>query len=92
MRKVEQREYSIPLGIVVLKLMESFIGCGRNVTTGNLFTSASLAKKLLVTKRTTIVGTIRGNKRELPKFIKNLKDNMTRFSTKLYKPYFSYRI
>ena len=43
-----------------------------------------MAKNLLA-KRTTIVGTIHGNKRELLKFVKNLKDNMTRFLTKLYK-------
>ncbi|XP_033178873.1 piggyBac transposable element-derived protein 4-like [Bombus impatiens] len=38
--KDEKRENSIPLGkFVVLKLMEPFTGCGRNVTTDNFFTS-----------------------------------------------------
>ena len=36
-------------------------------------------------KKTTIVGTIRENKRELPKLAKEKKDTMTRFSSKLYK-------
>lgn len=85
MGKDERRECSIPLGVfVVLKLMEPFTGCGRNVTTDNFFTSVSLAKKLLA-KKTTIVGTIRGNKRELPKLAKESKDEIARFSSKLYK-------
>ena len=49
---------------VVLKLIEPFTGCGRTVTTDNFFTSIPLATKLLA-KRTTLVGTIRSNKREL---------------------------
>lgn len=83
--KDENRGTSSTLGeFVVLKLLEPFTGCGRSVTTDNFFTSASLAAKLLE-KRTTIVGTIRSNKRELPKFAKQAKDGMPRFSTKLYK-------
>ena len=82
--KDEKRENSIPLGeFVVLKLMEPFIECGRNVTPDNFFTSVSLATKLLA-KRTTIVGTIRENKWELPKIAKNRKDKMTLFSSKLF--------
>lgn len=69
---------------VVLKLVEPYTGHGRNITTDNFFTSLSLAKKLL-SKRTTLVGTIRANKKELPKTAKGKKDNMTRFSTLLYK-------
>lgn len=83
--KDERRERSIPLGeFVVLKLMEPFTGCGRNGTTDNFFASVSLAKKILA-KKTSIVRTIRGNKRELPKLAKERKDKMTRFSSKLYK-------
>ena len=79
--KDEKRESSIPLGEhVVLKLIEPFTGCGRSVTTDNFFTSISLAAKLLV-KKTTIVGMIRKNKRELPKLAKQAKDGMLRFST-----------
>ncbi|KAL9918981.1 uncharacterized protein ACN427_001074 isoform 2-T2 [Glossina fuscipes fuscipes] len=60
--KDEGRESSIPLGeFVTLKLAESYTGHERNITVDNFFTSASLASKLL-TKRTTLVGTIRRNK------------------------------
>ncbi|KAK2574897.1 hypothetical protein KPH14_012617, partial [Odynerus spinipes] len=83
--KDEDRPPSVPLGEhVVLKLMEPFTGCGRSVTTDNYFTSISLATKLLA-KRTTLVGTIRSNKRELPKIAKKKKGNMKRFSTKVLK-------
>ena len=83
--KDEMRPSAIPLSdFVVLKLTEPFTGCGRNITTDNFFTSTSLATKLL-SNRTTLVGTIRANKRELPKPAKQKKDNMARFSTHLYK-------
>lgn len=83
--KDEQRPSSILLSEhVVLKLVEPYTNCGRNITTDNFFTSMSLATKLLA-KKTTLVGTIRGNKRELPKVAKQRKDNMSRFSTLLYK-------
>ncbi|XP_035735020.1 uncharacterized protein LOC118447313 [Vespa mandarinia] len=69
---------------VVLKLVEPYTSYGRNITTDNFFISMSLAIKLL-TKKITLVGTIRGNKRELLKAAKQMKDNMPRFSTLLYK-------
>ncbi|KAL3062048.1 hypothetical protein OYC64_010047 [Pagothenia borchgrevinki] len=50
---------------VVLRLVEPFVGKGRNVTTDNFFTSLPLAKALL-SKNTSLVGTIKRNKRELP--------------------------
>lgn len=53
--KDKRREYSILLGeFVVLKLMEPFTECGRNVTIDN-FTSISLITKLLI-QNTTIIG------------------------------------
>nr|XP_012145741.1 PREDICTED: piggyBac transposable element-derived protein 4-like [Megachile rotundata] len=83
--KDEQRPSSMLLSEhVVLKLVEPYTNCGRNITTDNFFTSTSLATKLLA-KKTTLVGTIRGNKRELPKVAKQTKDNMPRFFTLLYK-------
>lgn len=76
---------SVSLGeFVALKLVEPFTQCWRNVTTDNFFTSSSLATKLLA-KRTTLVGTMRSNKRELPKLAKVTKDKMERFSTVIYK-------
>lgn len=83
--KDEVRESSVPLGeYVVLKLLEPYTMKGRCVTTDNFFTSLPLASKLLA-KKTSIVGTMRANKKELPKFAKQKKDNMPRFSTSLYK-------
>lgn len=82
--KDENRPSSVQLSeYVVLKLMESFTGCGRTVTTDNFFTSKSLATQLLA-KNTTLVGTIRSNNRELPLIAKQKKDDMERFSSKLF--------
>lgn len=50
---------------VVLKLMEPFLGKGRNVTTDNFFTSLPLAHKLLA-RNTSLVGTTNKSKRSLP--------------------------
>jgi len=55
-----------PLGThIVLTLMEPYFGRGYNVTVDNFFTSAELAKKLLE-KRTSLVGTLRLNRKEIP--------------------------
>ncbi|OAD55272.1 hypothetical protein WN48_04914 [Eufriesea mexicana] len=67
-----------------MKLAEPFTNCRRNITTHNFFTSASLAAKLLA-KGTTLVGTIRANRRKLPALAKTAKDNMKLFSTIIYK-------
>ncbi|XP_015430868.1 PREDICTED: piggyBac transposable element-derived protein 3-like [Dufourea novaeangliae] len=76
---------SVPVGeFVILKLMEPYMGRGRTVTTDNFFTSLSLATQL-VTKRTSLVGTVRQNKRELPNLAKSKQDKMPRFSTILYQ-------
>ncbi|KAL2748756.1 LOW QUALITY PROTEIN: piggyBac transposable element-derived protein 4-like [Vespula maculifrons] len=85
--KEESRSLSIPFGeFVVLKIVEPLTRCWKHVTTeNNFFTSASLATKLLA-KRITLLGTIRGNRRELPKLAKSAKDKVERFLTVLYKP------
>ena len=81
----DENRCSISLGeFVTLKLAEPYLQQGRNITTDNFFTSIPLAKKLLAEK-TTLVGTIRSNKRELPKLAKKEKDKMTLFSSHLYK-------
>ncbi|XP_043505326.1 piggyBac transposable element-derived protein 4-like [Polistes fuscatus] len=83
--KDESREPSVPLGeFVTMKLAKPYVGCGRNITTDNFFTSLPLATKLLATK-TTIVGTIRANRKELPRLAKLKNDDMALFSTKLYR-------
>lgn len=48
----------------VLKLTEPFVNKGHNVTSDNFFTSLRLKDKL--SKRTTLVGTVRGNRHQLP--------------------------
>ncbi|KAL2723915.1 piggyBac transposable element-derived protein 4-like [Vespula squamosa] len=85
LEKEETRSSSIPLGeFVVFKLVEPFTRCWRHVTMDNCFTSASLTTKLLA-KRTALFGTIRNNRRELPKLAKSAKDELERLSTILYK-------
>eukprot|EP00064_Thunnus_orientalis_P012093 superscaffoldBa00001814_g12127 len=47
---------------VVMKLVEPYVGKGRNVTTDNFFTSLTLAKNLLK-KNTSLVGTVNKTRR-----------------------------
>ena len=79
LEKHERRESSVRLRREVC-YTEFYTGCGRNTTTDNFFTIASLAK------RNTLLGTIRKNRRELPKVARQTKGNMNRFSTTLYGP------
>jgi len=67
---------------VVLKLMEPFLDKGRNVTTDNFFTSLSLARRLL-SRSTSLVGTVRMNKRELPPVAKDVSS--PRFESTILK-------
>lgn len=83
--KDETRGSNIPLSeFVVSKLVEPYLGCGRNITADIFFTSFSLTKKLLG-KKSTSLGSIRANRKVLPKIAKAKKDKMTQFATKLYK-------
>ncbi|XP_065658110.1 piggyBac transposable element-derived protein 4-like [Hydra vulgaris] len=52
---------------VVMSLMEPYLGHGYNVTTDNFFTSVDLATKLLQ-KKTSIVGTVKHSRKEIPAF------------------------
>lgn len=67
--KDDQRDsrMSVPES-VVLKLAESYYGSGICVTSDNFFTSSSLAKSLHQ-KNITLLGTIRPNRREIPREI-----------------------
>lgn len=60
---------------VVMSLMPQYFNSGRNLTVDNFFTSVDLALKLLE-KKITILGTIRKNKRDVPKpfVVKELLD------------------
>ena len=68
MGKDERRESLVPLReFVTLKLVEPYTDCRRKITADIFFISVSLATKLLANKKTTLVGTIRGNGKELTK-------------------------
>ena len=70
----EEDRVSTGLGeFVTLSLFEPYRNASLNVTCDNFFTSFSLAKKLLQ-QHTTIVGTIRGHRREIPNKICFEKD------------------
>ena len=56
---------------LTLHISSPFLGKGRNIVMDNYFTSLTLAEKL-AEKNTTIVGTIRSNRRELPPAAKAL--------------------
>ena len=58
---------------VVMELSLPFQGKGRNITMDNFFTDSSLAAKLL-NKKTTVIGTVRRNKRFLPQKFKGKKN------------------
>ncbi|XP_046670964.1 piggyBac transposable element-derived protein 4-like [Homalodisca vitripennis] len=51
---------------LVLRLVEPVVGSNRNISLGNWFVSLQLAVTLLKEKSLTLVGTIRGNRREVP--------------------------
>jgi hypothetical protein len=67
---------------VVMELMKPYYWHGHNVTTDSFFTSLALAKDLHV-KRTTLLGTVRWNRRELPKEVHTFQAEMKRFESKL---------
>jgi hypothetical protein len=63
----EDRPKDVGLGEhVVLELARFLFGSGRNITTDNFFTSLALARQLK-SKQLTLVGTVRNNRREVPK-------------------------
>ncbi|XP_073529686.1 uncharacterized protein [Phyllobates terribilis] len=67
---------------VVMKLLDPFLKKGRNVTTDNYFTSVKLAKQLK-SKGTTIVRTLNKIRREVPKEIKSMKEEL--YNTKVFR-------
>lgn len=78
-----QRPSNVPLSeYVVLRLVEPYMGKGRNVTTDNFFTSINLAKKLAV-RNTTLVGTVNRIRREVPNPIKTSRE--CRYNTRILK-------
>ncbi|XP_056221053.1 piggyBac transposable element-derived protein 4-like [Seriola aureovittata] len=67
---------------VVMRLVEPFMGKGRNVTTDNFFTSLTLAKNLLK-RNTSLVGTVNKARRELPPSVQQQRGEL--YSTKVLR-------
>lgn len=77
------RPTSQPLSeYVVLRLVEPYMGKGRNVTTDNFFTSVKLAEKLKA-KNTSLVGTVNRARREIPQCVKQSRED--RYKTHILK-------
>ncbi|XP_023208933.1 uncharacterized protein LOC111612282 [Xiphophorus maculatus] len=66
---------------VVMRLMEPFMDKGRTVTTDNFFTSLSLAQRLL-SRKTTILGTVNERSREIPQSARQM--DRTEFTTRVF--------
>ena len=52
---------------LVERMCEPVLGTSKNITMDNWFTSCEIVKRMLEQHKITIVGTIRKNKREIPK-------------------------
>ncbi|XP_015233509.1 PREDICTED: uncharacterized protein LOC107086819 [Cyprinodon variegatus] len=66
---------------VVMRLMEPFLDKGRTVTTDDFFTSLSLAQRLL-SRKTTILGTVDKRRREIPQSARQM--DRTEFTTQVF--------
>ena len=64
--------YSSVTEAITMKCILPFLDCGRNVTLDNWFTSLSLARTLS-RRNTTLVGTLRSTRREIPEAAKALR-------------------
>lgn len=69
---------------VVKRLIQHISKTGRNITTANWFTSYILAKDLLRNHKLTLLGTIRKNKREVP------RDFVVANNREVYTSYFGF--
>lgn len=68
----DEKKYNIPTQ-AVLRLCKPIFGTNRNITTDNWYTSIELAN-VLKNKQLTLVGTLKKNKREIPKdFLPSIK-------------------
>jgi len=65
--KTDTRQDDLP-STVVMKLMDKYLNVGRTLCTDNFYTNVPLANKLLE-QQTHLVGTLRSNRRGLPKAV-----------------------
>ena len=83
--KDEQRPSNLTLcEHVVLKLCDPFLRSGCCCTMDNFFSSLKLAKALQKLQ-TSMVVTIRTNKREVPQLAKTRKDKLERYASRIYR-------
>lgn len=59
--------------VIVNQILRHTLNTGRNVTCDSYFTSIPLANDLYHNKQTTLVGTLKKNKREIPPIFTNTK-------------------
>lgn len=77
----ERRPSDKPLGeFVIFKLAEPYLCLGQNIISDNFFVGKKVA-----CKKTTLMGSLRANKGNLPDIAWAKKDNTSRYFTKLYK-------
>ena len=69
---------------IVMELMKPYLGRGHNVTTDNYFTSLPLAKELKK-KNTSLLGTCRWNRRDLPQEILSIQAGLSRYESQLFE-------
>lgn len=81
--KQSERPTNIPVAeYVVTRLMQHYTGKGRNVTCDNFFTAKHLAEQLK-RQNTTVVGTLKKTRREVPPSAKSTAGSL--YDTILYK-------
>lgn len=69
---------------VVMQLLTPYFGSGYNITLDNFFTSKKIAEACLE-KNITIIGTIRGNRKELPSNLSQISNAKALYSTVAYR-------
>ena len=82
LERSERSQMSVP-DAVVMKVSCNFLDKGHNITMDNWFSSSNLAEKLLE-KNTTLLGTVKHNRRDVPRNAKDLTGRVKK-SAKYYK-------
>ncbi len=75
----ERAAYVSVTEAITMKYVPPFLDCGRNITCDKWFTSLQLARQLLQ-RNTTILGTLRANRKEVPLAAKSLGGRQKKFA------------